>query len=348
MSRRHVRQRHDAIADRPKQLFIQVIGMIWDHWAINGEDPGYQLSVTFWNSYFVEPWDIWCHGQHKHVPMFIPANQCVEAWFRTLTRILGGKKLRGSTRDVITNSLSKVLLIDDINAPDDLLLEAKYIHKNVLLKAQYLLAFPCKLNSEYWYKTDKIWVRRDAANNGKFVCAYVLSMSRGTHYKNLSNVLVKEYDDLFLEGNPPGGDPSKWRTLKSCDEGLKKMAMVAEALHRVEVPIDPEASCVPCRMNKMKLVCTCKGNRKSGVCAHVFAVNDLLFALKDCIPRYRCAAQPTGVAAELMRMDGKKKRHHDATGRREVQLASDSESEVGGSVSDMADFDTTDDGGESD
>ena len=69
----------------------------------------------------------------------------------------------------MTNSLSRILLCDDINAPDDLMLEARYVHKNVLLKAQYLLAFPCKLNSEYWYKSDKIWVRRDASRNGKFI-----------------------------------------------------------------------------------------------------------------------------------------------------------------------------------
>ena len=241
----------------------------------------------------------------------------------------------------MTNSLSRILLCDDINAPDDLMLEARYVHKNVLLKAQYLLAFPCKLNSEYWYKSDKIWVRRDASRNGKFICGYVLSLSQRS-YKNLNAVLVREYDDLF-HGLAPTGDPSKWRnTLKACEEGLKTMAMVAGALHKVEIPEDPDASCVPCRLNKMKMVCTCKGNRKQGICSHVLAMNDLLIAMEQCFPRFRCAAQPMGVAAELEKMDKKKKRHRDAVGRRDVQPESGSDTEQ--SVSDMEfDFDTSDD-----
>ena len=33
--------------------------------------------------------------------------------------------------------------------------------------------------------------------------------------------------------------------------------------------------CLPCRLNPLKLLCTCKGSRHHGICSHIIAVTHL-------------------------------------------------------------------------
>ena len=103
-------------------------------------------------------------------------------------------------------------------------------------------------------------------------------------------------------------------------------------MHKVSMPEDPEASCLECRINPMKLVCTCKLSRKTGICPHIAAVN------------HRCAE--INIGSELMRMDKKKKKknHRQATGRRMLQPQSseEEESEVDDNLSGYESEDETD------
>ena len=96
---------------------------------------------------------------------------------------------------------------------------------------------------------------------------------------------------------------------------------------------DPIKSCLPCRVNPMRLVCTCKGYRKIGICGHVIAVN------------HRC--NKLNIKLELERMEKKRKAgsgpRKQATGRRQMQpeSSSDEASEIG---SDIENYATSDDG----
>ena len=65
-----------------------------------------------------------------------------------------------------------------------------------------------------------------------------------------------------------------------------------QMMHKVSVP-EESTSCLPCRVNPMGLICTCKQARKTGICHAIVAVN------------HRCGK--INIASELMKM-GKKKR----------------------------------------
>ena len=103
-------------------------------------------------------------------------------------------------------------------------------------------------------------------------------------------------------------------------------------MHKVTRPETVELSCVPCRANPMRLICTCKGSRKIGVCSHVIAVNA------------RCKAY--SIQRELMKMQkaGSKKRRQ-ATGRRQMQPAS-SDSEASDVDDDLANHESSSEGDE--
>lgn len=98
-------------------------------------------------------------------------------------------------------------------------------------------------------------------------------------------------------------------------------------MHKVTRPEEPEKSCLPCRSNPMKLVCTCKGSRKIGICSHIIAVN------------HRCAV--INIGSELMHMEKKRKRGKgrakQAVGRRQVQPDS-SEDEASEIDSDLENY----------
>ena len=88
-------------------------------------------------------------------------------------------------------------------------------------------------------------------------------------------------------------------------------------MHKVTRPEDPEKSCLPCRVNPMHLICTCKGSRKTGICSHIIAVNA------------RC--HRISITSELMhsarKKNSKKTKHRQATGRHQMQPESESEPE---------------------
>ena len=85
-------------------------------------------------------------------------------------------------------------------------------------------------------------------------------------------------------------------------------------MHKVSVP-EESTSCLPCRVNPMGLICTCKQARKTGICHAIVAVN------------HRCGK--INIASELMKMGKKKKKAvHRATGRRQMQPESSSDSET--------------------
>ena len=88
-----------------------------------------------------------------------------------------------------------------------------------------------------------------------------------------------------------------------------------QMMHKVSVP-EESTSCLPCRVNPMGLICTCKQARKTGICHAIVAVN------------HRCGK--INIASELMKMGKKKKKKavHRATGRRQMQPESSSDSET--------------------
>jgi hypothetical protein len=110
-------------------------------------------------------------------------------------------------------------------------------------------------------------------------------------------------------------------------------AVCWQAMHKVTPAADPVKSVLPCRVNPLKLVCTCKGFRKTSICAHIVAVN------------HRCGA--LHLRDELTRMQKKRKaksgRPRMATGRRHMQpeSSSDEQSEID---SDIENYPTSDDG----
>ena len=57
--------------------------------------------------------------------------------------------------------------------------------------------------------------------------------------------------------------------------GVKKFKEVAEicsALVIVQTAVTP-GSCMPCKANPFDFICSCKGGRKTGICAHIDAVD---------------------------------------------------------------------------
>ena len=89
-------------------------------------------------------------------------------------------------------------------------------------------------------------------------------------------------------------------------------------LHKVTVPEDALRSCLPCRVNPMHLICTCKGSRKIGICSHIIAVN------------HRCGY--ISIKSELTRTAKRQKRKHatkkkQATRRNMMQGDSSAEEE---------------------
>ena len=106
-----------------KIVLSQLIGHIWDLYVALGDDPSGHLK-TFWESYWVEPWDVWTVGGNEHVPCLIPSNQMVEAFFKNVVRLLGGRgHLRKASTTVFHEMLPKIMNHQEANLPDQLCFE---------------------------------------------------------------------------------------------------------------------------------------------------------------------------------------------------------------------------------
>ena len=70
--------------------------------------------------------------------------------------------------------------------------------------------------------------------------------------------------------------------------------MLRQAVHKVTWPESPELSTIKCRANPLRLVCTCKESRKTGICPEIIAVNHKLKAID--------------IRSELMHMQKKRKK----------------------------------------
>ena len=86
----HATYVHLAHSQGWKEVLIMLIGRVWDMWRALGEDPQDRLR-TFWSSYFVDQWAIWSVGDNMDIPCTLPSNQCIEAFFRNCSRVIGGR-----------------------------------------------------------------------------------------------------------------------------------------------------------------------------------------------------------------------------------------------------------------
>ncbi len=83
---------------------------------------------------------------------------------------------------------------------------------------------------------------------------------------------VSMKDHVHLTYPPPTQFPVVLR--RDRPEGVNKFEEIAKicgALHVVQMASTP-GSCVPCKANPFSFLCSCKGARKSGMCAHILLV----------------------------------------------------------------------------
>lgn len=325
----HATMVHLAHSEGWKDVLIELIGAIWDIWAALREDPGGHLT-TFWESYFVAPWSNWTVGENMHIPCLLPSNQMVEAFFRCCVQACGGKaQLRGSTRKVVQMLVPKIMEDQDLMRPDRLCFQIDYISENLMVKARVLAAPPGEtgnhrtMGMRIVFKSKNIIIGNDA--EGRFRCAYVLRKQQ--KYKALTFELLAKYEE-YNHGYSDGSWASLPKTrhnLKILDKELEKRIEVMNAVYKVTPSRDggwdgwqtlmhSGRSCIPCRVNPMKLLCVCKGGRGTGICSHIVAVN------------HRCGAMR--IQSELKRTESKKKKksRRQATGRRQIQPESSEES----------------------
>lgn len=268
---------HLAHSELWKDTLVDLIGHIWDLWVALGEDPQGHLK-TLWESYFVEPWGNWTVGENEHIPCMIPSNQMVEAFFRNVVRVLGGRgQLRGSTTKVLHRMLPTIMNHQDTNLPDELCFEVcrrttgtnmrlelpvsailtsdwqvEYIAPKMLEKARVLAAPANTLQAprryrDFYYELQitfqsKFMVICNCKDSDEFKCAYVFRAKQ----KVFSPPLRLHEIELYEMWNH--GDCSDWhrvdltRSQSHLRTGLLRMEAELERHTDVMQALAPLAS----------------------------------------------------------------------------------------------------------
>ena len=79
-----------------------------------------------------------------------------------------------------------------------------------------------------------------------------------------------------------GEEPTHSQQCTSPMDKFEKLRDVCNSMHKVESAAKMfgadkvQQMCLPCRLNPLKLLCTCKGSRHHGICSHIIAVTHML------------------------------------------------------------------------
>ena len=223
-----------------------LIGRVWDMWRALGEDPQDRLR-TFWSSYFVDQWAIWSVGDNMDIPCTLPSNQCIEAFFRNCSRVIGGRtRMRGSTQRVMQRDLPAIMNHQDLALPDKLCYEVNQIAPEIFRRARVIAFPPSTISQPYLLRgamngymmvtyQSKFMLIASDHETGRFKCAYILC--GGDHgHKQLSAEIIRKYEDCnysYLPNNPPVLKASQ-ANVGRLRAALKKTVSYMQASHEVE------------------------------------------------------------------------------------------------------------------
>ena len=236
--KRHLYAIHNAQSDAMRDFLSIHIGDVWDSfpakWNLN----------SFWNEYMVSPWDNWSLGSFSCM-LCTPSQQAQESWHKQIltTRIPG--MFKGSTESVFEVALPKLIRVDGIIIPDELLFHVPAIPSGLMEEALWYIR----------HQTTMV-VSKDET-------FYFLSDDQ-THFKRVDDRLVARYESL-MRGERPRGVTS-----------LNEFMDIAASLHKCFAAAGTGRTAVLCEYNEAELVCTCKFGRAYGICSHILVANHII------------------------------------------------------------------------
>ena len=234
----HLDAIHHAHSPGMRDVLMIEVEKLWDalpqKWSLR----------SFWNEYFVSPWDNWSIGCFNCM-LCTPSQNVQESWHRELatTRIPG--MFKGSTEHVMHVALPRLVSMDGFLIPDELMFHVPSVPVHLFDRARWYIAH------------EGTHVKKKGES------FYLLSQSRGA-VKRLDDRFVAWYESL-REGRRPSGVTE-----------LKKIIEITNSVHMLHSYKFTDRRCVPCEYNKAELVCSCKTSRQYGICAHILAVNHFL------------------------------------------------------------------------
>lgn len=173
--RTHVHAIHAAQTPEMLRLLTKMVGKVWDAWIADVSIPKPQRDglCALWNEYHKPPWNCYSLGSAlQFVPALLPANQCIEAWHKTIMARLKGR-LRASTTNVLQYTLPLLLTMDGINMPKQLSFKADAVPRKMLVRALQMLK-----------KKDDILFKQEG---------FIYVLSSKSSFQKISADLVKRY-----------------------------------------------------------------------------------------------------------------------------------------------------------
>ena len=227
------------MSEGQRDLLITEVGVIWDQW-------GQQMRV-FWNSYCIEPWNVWSMGLCE-VPLCSPSNNCQESYHEELKTKKIPNLMRGSTEAVFQYTLPQLIQLDGLLKPTELCFEVPAIPVGAMEKALWLV------------ENQKSHVHVAKDDEGDFFY-YVLKKDNDYGAKKITKKLIQDFM-ATMRGEKP-----------KCVKDIDTLCALCEVLHIVMEP-QPAYPVLPCEGNPLGLTCVaCKAFQGVGICSHVLAIS---------------------------------------------------------------------------
>jgi hypothetical protein len=234
----HLDAIHQAHSAGMRDLFTVEMGKLWDalpaKWSLH----------SFWNEYFVQPWNNWSIGLFDCM-LCTPSNNVQESWHYHMRTLKIPGMFKGSTEHVLHVALPQLISMDGFIIPDELTFHVPCVPPRIL-------------QSALWYVSHK--GTHFASSGDTF---YILSRSSGS-MKKLDQLLIQRYESL-VEGQRPNFVTK-----------LDKMIEIASSVNALHYAVNTNRTCVQCEYNGAEVVCSCKTSRHIGICEHILAVNHFL------------------------------------------------------------------------
>lgn len=247
----HLHAIHSSQTEEMRDFLIKEVGAVWDSWGAK-----WNLR-SFWNEYFVSPWDNWSIGLFDCM-LCTPSQNAQESWHKQILQSRIPGMFKGSTEHVMHVALRKLVQMDAALIPDKLLFSVPAVPSKMLQKAQWYAS----------HKESHLYVTKDTDVDTEepIFSFHILTQSSKT-YKKIDALLVTRYQAL-LRGEKPRGLTK-----------LQSFIDVSDAVHLVEYADDAGRTAPISEMNPDGLVCNCKGFRHVGICSHVITMNHILGSL---------------------------------------------------------------------